>query len=186
KELRLGLGLEEFHQLTHKLDAEVRVIEELRIDLDQRAARAGACEAESGRLEMVLADLDDSLRNHEGRLARVQQEIKADETTLTHEGSLTNDLETDLERTRRRMTELTTRFGALTQANQQAETDLTAAETQASGQRLEVMALEERLQATVARLAELDQQVSADKNEHLEQMRRAAHLQNEAVASKAH
>src|SRR5438132_4381565 len=53
KELRVALGLEEFHQLTHKLDGEVRVIEELRVDLDQRAARAGACEAESGRLEML-------------------------------------------------------------------------------------------------------------------------------------
>src|SRR5207302_7976925 len=46
KELRLGLGLEEYHQLSRKLDGELQVIEELRLDLDQRAARAGACEAE--------------------------------------------------------------------------------------------------------------------------------------------
>src|SRR5438270_6275383 len=42
KELRLGLGLEEYHQLSRKLDGELQVIEELRLDLDQRAARAGA------------------------------------------------------------------------------------------------------------------------------------------------
>ena len=42
-----------------------------------------------------------------------------------------------------------------------------------------------RLQ-TVGRLDELHEQVGRDKNQHLEQMRRAAHLQNEAVASKAH
>ena len=36
------------------------------------------------------------------------------------------------------------------------------------------------------RLAELNEQIAADKTQHFEQMRRAAHLQNEAVASKAH
>jgi chromosome segregation protein len=186
KELRLGLGQEEYRQLSQKLDAEVQVIEELRVDLDQRAARAGACEAESGRLEMLLADLEDALRDHEARLARVQQEIKAEETTLSHEGALTTDLEAELDRTRRRLAELTTRLGALSEANRQAETELTAAETQASSRRLEAVTLEDDLQSTVARLAALGEQVSADKNEHLEQMRRAAHLQNEAVASRAH
>ncbi len=99
---------------------------------------------------------------------------------------MTADLETELDRTRRRLAELTTRLSALTLANRQAETELTDAETQGSSQRLEVLALEETLGGTVARLAELNRQVSTDKNEHLEQMRRAAHLQNEAVASKAH
>lgn len=186
KELRLGLGLEEYQQITQKLEAESQVIEKLRLDLDQRAARAGACEAESGRLEMLLADLDDALREHEGRLARVQQEIKSEETTLGHESVLTGDLESELDRTRRRLTELTTRVRTLAQANEQAEMELTAAETQASSQRLEVMNLEGTLQETLARLATLNDQVAGDKNEHLEQMRRAAHLQNEAVASKAH
>ncbi|HWY85186.1 MAG TPA: AAA family ATPase, partial [Gemmataceae bacterium] len=186
KELRLALGLDEYGELSHKLAAESEVIEQLRSELDQRAARAGACEAESGRLEMLLADLEDALREHEAGLAGVRQEIKAAETTLTHESSLTTDLEAELVRTRRRLAELTTRLGALSQANQQAETELTAAETLASSQRLEMMTVEEDMQETVARLATLNQQVSTDKNEHLEQMRRAAHLQNEAVASKAH
>src|SRR4051794_21944399 len=105
KELRLGLGLDEYHQLSQKLAAETTVLDELRTDLDQRAARAGACEAESGRLEMLLADLEDALRENETRLAQVLQEIKAEQTSLTYEGSLTNDLEAELAKTRRRLTD---------------------------------------------------------------------------------
>ncbi len=186
KELRLSLGLQEYHQFSQKLDAELQVIEQLRGDLDQRAARAGACEAESGRLEMLLADLEDSLREHETRLGKIQQDIKADETTLNHESALTADLETELGRTRRRQAELTTRLSTLTQANQHAETELTQAETQASQQRMDVLTLEESFQETLTRLQEVNARSSADKDEHLEQMRRAAHLQNDAVASKAH
>ena len=119
-------------------------------------------------------------------LARVRQEIAAEETTLAHEGSLTS-------RSGDRAGPHAPPAGGVDhparrpgrRPNQQAETELTAAETQAASQRLEVMTLEEDLQATVARLAELNQQVSADKNEHLEQMRRAAHLQNDAVGYKA-
>src|SRR5262249_1656896 len=120
------------------------------------------------------------------RLAQVLQDIKAEQTTLTYESSLTADLETELDKTRRRLTELTMRLGALAEASQQAEAELTTAETQASGQRADVTGKQGALDETAGRIAALNRQISTDKNEHLEQMRRAAHLQNEAVASKAH
>src|SRR5271165_3356945 len=41
KELRLALGLEEYRQFTDKLSAEAQVIDKLRVELDQGAARAG-------------------------------------------------------------------------------------------------------------------------------------------------
>src|SRR5438067_11556636 len=59
QELRVTLGLSEYRELTQKLDAETQAYESLKGELDQRAARAGACETEAGRLEMLLADLDD-------------------------------------------------------------------------------------------------------------------------------
>lgn len=186
KELRVGLGLEEYRQLTDRLNAEGAVLEQMRVELDQRAARAGACEAEAERLEMLLADLEDELRDEEGRLARVQQEIKAGQTTIAHEAALTSDLEADLARTRRRLAELTTRLSDLAETFHQAEGELGQAETQARAQRADVGRLEGDLQATLARLHVLQRQVETDKTQHLEQMRRAAHLQNEAVASRAH
>src|SRR5215471_1330406 len=61
RELRVALGLDEYHRLTEALDGEVQKLDQLRGELDQRAARAGACEAEAERLEVLLADLDDGL-----------------------------------------------------------------------------------------------------------------------------
>ena len=62
---------------------------------------------------MLLADLEDELREEEARLARIRQDIKAKETTLTHEDALTADLETEWATTRRRTNELTGRVRSL-------------------------------------------------------------------------
>src|SRR5438270_5285325 len=107
KELRLGLGLDEYHRLSEALDRETTQLEQLRGELDQRAARAGACEAEAERLEILLADLEDGLRDGEAGLARVMEHIRAEEATISREAALTAELEVDLGRTRRRLAELT-------------------------------------------------------------------------------
>src|ERR1700677_943482 len=91
KELRLQLGLGEFHQLSEKYAAESKLLDELRVELDQRAGRAGACEAESERLEILLADLDDQLHQEEGILADIVQRIRSEEATIHHEAKLTTD-----------------------------------------------------------------------------------------------
>src|SRR5262245_48881562 len=51
KELRVGLGLKEFHELSEKLSAESAVLDELRAALEERAAQAEAWEAQTRRLE---------------------------------------------------------------------------------------------------------------------------------------
>src|SRR5262249_45182212 len=73
KELRLALGRRVYLELTRKLEAETQSLDALKGELDQRAARAGACEAEAERLEMFLADLDDQLRSEGDLLAKVLQ-----------------------------------------------------------------------------------------------------------------
>ncbi|MCI0639017.1 MAG: chromosome segregation protein SMC [Gemmataceae bacterium] len=186
KELRLGLGLVEFRDFTQKLDAENHVLDQLRGELDQRAARAGACEAEAERLEMLLADLDDNLRDQEAHLARVQQHIKTQETTLAHETALSADLEIELDRMRRQLADLSYRLGALADAVHKAEEELEAAQDQAGKQRDTAQHLEKDLHSLEHRLDSLSQQTATDKGEHLEQMRRAARLQNDVVAAKSH
>jgi chromosome segregation protein len=185
KELRLALGVDEYRDLTQKLDAEGRVLGELRAELDQRAARAAACEADAERLEILLADLDDALREQENQLARALQDIKTEETTLSHESALTDDLEIELERMRRLGHDLATRAGALAVAVQHAAGELAAAAQEAARQRGAAQALEAALQETERGWTAMHQQLAEDQAKHLEQMRRAAHLQNEAVASKA-
>ncbi len=185
KELRLTLGLTEYRDLIGKLDVETQALDQLKSELDQRAARAGACEAEAERLEMLLADLDDQLHIEEAALAKVQQQIKSEETTVTHEGALAGDLEAELQQTRNRLTDLTVHVRGLIETTRAAETSLHEVTQQAEHERHDVQTHQASLHAAVTRLAELQEQIAADKAQHFEQMRRSAHLQNEAVASKA-
>jgi chromosome segregation protein len=185
KELRVTVGLDEYRRLTEALEREVHQLDDLRGELDQRAARAGACEAEAERLEIELADLEDALHDGEAGLARILQQIGAEETTLTHETALTADLEAELARTRRRLGELTSRVAGLAASTAEAAQGHATAEGEAEGHRREVEARSTALAATVARLETLHTQLTSDKAEHLEQMRVVAHRQNEAVAAHA-
>ncbi len=105
---------------------------------------------------MLLADLDDSLHTEEGKLAKLLQEIKSEETTITHESSLTGDLEVELQETRKRLTELTVRVEALAETRRIAEEALQAVTLQADHERHEVQTHQASLQAATHRLAELN------------------------------
>jgi chromosome segregation protein len=185
KELRVALGLDEFHRLSQALEQETRTLEQLRGELDQHAARAGACEAEAERLEIFLADLEDSLHDGETALARVLQQIGAEEATWTRESTLSADLEAELGRTRRRLAELAGHVTALAATAGQAAREHAEADSQAAQQRREVESRNALLAETRSRLDALRTQLAQDQAEHLEQMRRAAHRQNEAVAAHA-
>src|SRR5260221_7777543 len=59
KELRVGLGLEEYHDLAERLSAETAVLEQLRSGLEERGAQATAWEGKTLRLEPDLAGLEE-------------------------------------------------------------------------------------------------------------------------------
>src|SRR5712692_6202109 len=185
KELRVALGLEEYRQMTGRLEEELGVLEKLRAALNDRAVRVEAWEKETQRLEETLGGLEEAAHQREADLAHARQQIVAEETTLAHEWSLSGELEADLAATRARLTELNSRVGALAEAVSQAAEELRLAQAQSDDQRRQVEAYDELLQESVHRLAELQNQVQADKADHLEQMRQAARLQNDAVSYKA-
>jgi chromosome segregation protein len=186
KELRIGLGLQEYHQIAGKLDGEIRVLEELRARLEEQETQARSAEDGVRRIEEALQQLDAALHEWEGRLAGARQQIVAEEATATHETSLSSELEADVARTRGSLGELSARVAALTAAAARAADEWRAVESQCAGQRDGVRLLEDDLQAAIRRLAELHSQVEADKNEHVEQMRQVARLQNDAVSHRAH
>jgi chromosome segregation protein len=185
KELRVALGLEEYRQMTERLEEELGVLERLRNALNERSVQVETWEKETHRLEETLAGLDQAAHQREGELAHARQQIAAEETTLNHEWSLSGELEADLAATRARLTDLNSRVSSLAASVAQAAEELRLAQTQSDEQRRQVEAYDELLQESVRRLAELHDQVQADKADHLEQMRQAARLQNDAVSYKA-
>ncbi len=181
KELRVELGLFEYRQYVEKLEQEKQVLEQLKGELDQRAARAVACETEAERLEIFLADLEDSLREHEASLGRVLQQIKAEETTAAYEQQQQAELEIELAATRRRLLALDAHVGELTEAVARAEQDRAVAEVEASAQRSQVEASQTALQNLVAAFTENQTHLAQQKSDHLDQMQKAAHWHNEAI-----
>jgi chromosome segregation protein len=185
KELRIHLGLEEFHQLSERLQAELAVLEAIRQDLAAQAVQADALEQDVQKLEAALAKLEDTIHDQEGCLASARQQMAAEETTLTREQALSVDLEADLAATRSRLNDLHTRVAALAEQAARAGENSSAAEKQTLEQRDLVHRLESELHSAQKRLAELQIQIQTDQTNHLEQMRQAARLHNEAVSYQA-
>jgi chromosome segregation protein len=185
QELRVALGLAEYHELSEKLAAETAVLTELRGELAERTRETESGEAEVRRFDESLAQLDGAIHDEESKLAQAREQIAAADTTLTRERGLAADLEADLARHRSGLTELNARTAALESAAIEAERECTMSDTDCQQQRQRVQGLTDALQNTIVRLNLLARQIQADKTEHLEQMRRAAHFQNEVSSRKA-
>jgi chromosome segregation protein len=185
KELRIGLGLEEYGEVAKQLADETAILNELRTGLAEQSARAEVWERETARVEAALSASEDAAREQESRLGTARQQIAAEETTLTHEASLTGDLEAELGRTRAGLADLDARVAALADAANRLGGELQAAETQGADQRQGVRTLQDELQRVILRLGVLHSQVEAEKKHHFDQMRQAGHLQNDAVSHKA-
>jgi chromosome segregation protein len=185
KALRVGISTQEYHQLRGQLEAESVVLDQLKSALAEHAARMAGWETDMQRLEALLTQLEETLREQEGRLSQAREQIKASATTLSHESSLAAELDAELARGRSRVLDLTVRISHLTAAVAQARAELGQAETLAQQHREQVQRLEQSASEAVRILGELRGLVTTAKAQHLEQMRRAAHLHNDAVSFKA-
>src|SRR5438874_324371 len=74
KELRLGLGLQEYHELAERLHVESAALEILRSALEQQLAQAETWEAEIRQPEAVVSKLDGATLEQMRRAARLQND----------------------------------------------------------------------------------------------------------------
>jgi chromosome segregation protein len=185
KELRVGLGLQEYGEVAGQLAAETAVLDGLRAGLQEEAARAEAWDREMARLDAALRDGEDAVREQESFHAAARQQITAEETTLGHEGTASTNLEEELGHVRVRLAGLNAHVATLADTEARVGEDLRAAEAQGEAQRVAVRAVEDELQRVVLRLGVLQKQVQAEKEQHLEQSQHVAHLNNDVITAKA-
>jgi chromosome segregation protein len=186
RELRLALGLREYRQLGEQLAGVEQVLGGLRAELAAAAARSADWTADAQRLETELVTLEETAKADEEAVAQARTEIAAHEATLAHERGQAAGLEADVADTRRRLSDADARIAALTESRTAADAEWQEIESHCADQRREVDTLAERLREIVTALADLHRQIETDKSDHLEQMRLAARLQNDAVSAKAH
>ncbi|GIW82819.1 MAG: chromosome partition protein Smc [Gemmatales bacterium] len=185
KELRLALGLRDFHFLTKQLDAQTAVLEALRAELNDRSLQAQNWESESRRLDESLLEIEQLAHEQESLLAGARERIASEETTWTHEWGLSSKLEADMMRMRRHLTDLSTRVASLAESARHSQQELEQGEALGQEKQRVVDELEKALGELDRRLAELQQQLQQDQSQHLEKMREAARLHNDAVSFKA-
>ncbi|HEV3082065.1 MAG TPA: chromosome segregation protein SMC [Gemmataceae bacterium] len=184
KELRVALGLQEYAQLAEHLQSETAVLEHLRGGLEEQAGLAERWEADTRRLEESLARLEEASHAEETRLGHAREQIATQETTIGHEASLSEQLASDLTRTRASVTELNSHVAALAETAAKAAAEVRGVDSQCQEQRRGLALLEQEHHQAVLRLAELHKQIQTDRAAHLEKMRQAAHLQNDVVSYK--
>jgi chromosome segregation protein len=185
RELRLGLGLQEYRELKGNLESETSDLSTLRSELERVSTEEAEAEAQANRLEQLLASLEDGLREQEGRLASARQQIAALETRQNYESTAADELEAELARGQSRRHELAERISTLASLVEQAHAEWQAGESQAETVRAKAIDLEFRLNATDAELKRLRAQLEADRADHLERMRQTTHLQNDAISLRA-
>jgi chromosome segregation protein len=185
RELRVDLGLREFGRLTQALEARTAVLDGLRAALAEQTSLAEAGERELERLEQELARLENALHEQEAELAGAREQIAAEESTLSHEWALVGDVEAELAQGRQRLAGLRQHLADLVEAAARVAEEHRQVEARCAAQRAGAQALEEQQAAAEQRLAALHEQVDRDKEQHLDWMRQAARLQNDAVSYKA-
>ncbi len=185
RELRVGLSLQEYHQLAQQFETARTSLDQLRHELHREMAQAEQWERQLQEVEQGLARLDEVVREHEATLSGAQQQIATERTRRQNEVDQSAELEADRERTRRHLAELGQRVQKLSQSAAASSQELQEVATQAAAGQEGVAQLEADLSATQTRLQQLHEQVQRDQAEHLELMRRAGHLQNDVVSYKA-
>jgi chromosome segregation protein len=185
KELRTAIGLQEYHQLTERLQEETVVLERLRAGLDEKAQQASEWESQTRQLEESLGRLEEATREHESLFATVREQIASEDATLHHERALSSDLENNLSQLRVQLLESAGRIRTMAGAALDAATELNEAQAKSSAHAEELSRVEAQLKGAIARITELKAQIEADKVEHLEQMRQTARMQNEATSLRA-
>src|SRR5438876_10297357 len=186
RELRVALGLREYHELSEQLTAVVAVLEQLRGEVAQAAALSANWVRDTRRLEEELLRLETAAREQEGRIAQAAAAIAGHQATLAAERAQAADIETDIARTRRQLADADGRIAGFTAARQAAEAECQTADEQCHAQRQQVQAVARRLHDLVAQLADFARQIEADKVEHLERMRQVVRLHNDATHARAH
>ena len=174
KELRVGLGVREFRELTATLEVEERILAELKLEVDAATARTNSLDQRARELDWEVNKSDESQRHQEGKLADARQQIAGFEATIKHERVAAAEHEAELLRLGRVRADLGYRVKALESDSVLAAMDATSAEEQLRIVRAGAEAAAAALAEVATRTADLDRQAQADRELQYDLVSRAS------------
>jgi len=185
KELRVGLGIREYRELTAALDIEERQLADLKAEVDAATSRTNALEQRAKEFDWAVSKSEDGLRHQEARLADARQQIAGFEATIKHERLAAAEHEEELLRIGRVRADLGYRVKALESDVAQAGADAADAERQLAVVQADADAAAAALADVAARTAELDRQAKADRESQYNLVSRAAAARSLATSTLA-
>lgn len=180
-ELRVGLSLREYHQLSTGLTAQQAALAALREALANQNAEADDGERELTTIEAELGEVESALSSVEVERANARQAIAAESARRESEQNTAREVERDLRRTREQLAVLSRESASLVEAHRLAEAELHRTEHEADTKARIVAELEAALAEQESRLVRLQDDIARARGEHLEQMRLMAQFDNSAV-----
>jgi chromosome segregation protein len=184
RELRVALGLEDFHQLSQRLQSEQQVIDELRSQLKEEESQRLGWETEARQLDEELARLDATVHEQETRQAQAREHISTERVRLEREQKQVGPLEQALVQDRTRLTDLNGQMALLVHDADAAAGEFATAQAQCTEQRERVQDLEAALLAVESRLTQLREQAQKDRDSYADQTGEAARRRNDAIDCK--
>ena len=183
RELRVGLGQREYHELSIALRIEESALDELKAEVSAAGSRAAELERIVHENEHTHNATADALRRREAQLAEARMRIAGLQSTLKHERSLASGQETDLAKCRKQRAELVYRIASI-EANVAAlGGDEEAVETGARSARQRADTATADLAKANAELVALDRRSRADRELQFELVARAATARSTEAAN---
>jgi chromosome segregation protein len=179
KELRVGLGLREFRDLSDTLTREERVLDGLRAETSGVAERERIGEDRLRELDAAAGAVDRELREHEAALGEAKQAIAGHEAGARSDRGQSERWEADLLRLGKQRIDLETRQRRLDAERRQAAAELAEVEQLAADERERADAAVSALTAVSARIAVLTKSSQADRDAQFDLARTTTRLQSE-------
>jgi chromosome segregation protein len=186
RDLRLGIGLREYHALTERLTAETARLDALRGEMSAGAMQVAVWEAEARELEDALGNIEAEVALATDGLSDARRRIATFVERRAHETDKTAAVEEELATARRRAVELTQLVRGLESAAEEGRGSVAAAEGEADVRRARVEDLDAAAAQTEAELAGLRNRVQDGRDRQFHLVGRAAALNSEAVSTRAH
>jgi chromosome segregation protein len=158
RELRIGLGVREYRDLTSALAVEEEALATLKAEVSGATTEAEQLEQRAKELDWAVTRGEETLRHHEARLADARQHIAGFETNFKHERASAATLEAELLKLGRQRAELGFRIQVIEADAARATAEAASAEERMNAEQRNADEVSAALTIIVTQLAELDRE----------------------------
>jgi chromosome segregation protein len=185
RELRVGVGLREYHALTARLGAETAALDVLRADISGAQTQVTAWDGEAKDLDTSVARAETEIAQATEELSDVRRRIATFAERQANESAKAVDVAGELAGSMKRALELGEIIRALEASAAQAQADVASADGEAGVRRARADALDASAAEVEAELAALKKRVQDGRDRQFHLVGRAAALKTEAASTRS-